>query len=49
MKLNKLSGRMKTWFNESNHKALQSDDFNFRFRGQESYGLLKFFPKLILE
>ena len=47
MRLNKLSGKMIAWFNETKHGF--GDDFHFRFRGQESNALLKYFPKLILQ
>ena len=45
MKLNKLAGKMVTWFNETNRGV--DRDFKYRFTGQESYALLKYFPKLI--
>ena len=35
------------WFNETKHGF--KDDIKFRFRGQESNALLKYFPKLILK
>ena len=45
MHLNKLSEKMVSWFNET--KRGIERDFNFRFRGQESYAFLKNFPLLI--
>ena len=46
MKLNVLAKKMISWFNETNRGI--DKDFQFRFRGQESGALLKFFPALIL-
>ena len=44
MKLNKLAGNMITWFNETNRGV--DKDFKYRFTGQESNALLKYFPVL---
>ena len=45
MKLNKLAGKMITWFNETNRGV--DGDFKYRFTGQESNALLKYFHVLI--
>ena len=37
---------MVSWFNETNRGVER--DFGYRFRGQESNAILKFFPKLFL-
>ena len=47
MKLNKLAGKMITWFSETNRGV--DMDFKYRFTGQESNALLKYFPVLISE
>ena len=44
MKLNKLAGKMITWFNETNRGV--DRDFKYRFTGQESNAFLKYFPVL---
>ena len=44
MKLNKLAGKMIIWFNETNRGV--DRDFKYRFTGQESNALLKYFPLL---
>ena len=45
MKLNKLAGKMVSWFNETNRGV--DRDFKYRFTGQESNAVLKHFPMLI--
>ena len=45
MNLNMLSRKLVTWYDNSNQG---SKEFGFRFRGEESYGLLKHFPSLFL-
>ena len=45
MKLNKLAGKMVSWFNETSRGV--NRDFKCRFTGQESNALLKYFPMLI--
>ena len=44
MKLNKLAGKMITWFNETNRSV--DRDFKYRFTGKESNAFLKHFPVL---
>ena len=44
MKLNKLAGKMITWFNETNSGVYR--DFKYRFTGRESNAFLKYFPVL---
>ena len=44
MKLNKLAGKMMMWFNETNRGV--DRDFKYRFTGQESNALLRYFPSL---
>ena len=46
MNLNQLATRTKAWFNETSRGV--EKDFSFRFRGEESYGFLRFFPALVL-
>ena len=46
MKLNVLPKELISWLNETNRGI--DKDFQFRFRGQESGAVLKFFPALIM-
>ena len=41
---NQLGKKIKAWFND--HKGKCDNDFNYRFRGQESRAYLKHFPEL---
>ena len=45
MKLNKLAGKMVSWFNETSRGV--DRDFKYRLSGQENNALLKYFPMLI--
>ena len=45
MKLNMLAMKMISWFNETNRFIER--DFHFRFRGEESFSFLKYFPLLV--
>ena len=46
-KLNVLAKKMISWCNETNRGI--DNDFQFRFLGQESCAVLKFFPALITQ
>ena len=45
MNCNLLSKKIQRWFNDNTEKT--DKDFTFRFRGKESLGYMKHFPRLI--